>query len=291
MEAKDIRLGVVGAGFVGGALIRGFSGYNPITVYDKGQGQGSLEEVVDNSDVIFVSVPTPMRQDGSCDTRILDEVLGEIEAELAFLDRIHFPEVVIRSTVPPTWFKDAYCKYPNFHSLLFMPEFLTERTADLDFINAPRFIIGACSPAEDRTYERTRDVFQARFPRVRIPVMTWEEASLVKLGTNVFFTVKVSFFNELYRLSKTFDNVDPTDVINELINDGRIGKSHFQVPGPDGDFGWGGSCFPKDNMSYQDISFKQGVEPLMAEAAREVNDEVRTDRSWEKDIGRAVSED
>ena len=76
MSKNSTRLGFIGAGFVGGAMIRGFSGYNPITVYDKGQGQGSIEEVVENSDVIFVAVPTPMRQDGSCDTRILEDVLN-----------------------------------------------------------------------------------------------------------------------------------------------------------------------------------------------------------------------
>jgi UDPglucose 6-dehydrogenase len=262
-------------------MIRGFAQSNPITVYDKHQGIGSLEEVVRDGQVIFVCVPTPMRKDGSCDTRIVEEVITEIDKEAAFLSSAA-PEVVIRSTVPPEFLEELEERVEHIH-LLFMPEFLTERTADLDFINSSRFIIGGNS-FEDSRY--LRHALKMRFPRTRIACMSFTEAALVKYGTNTFFTVKLSFFNELYNEVLEHGG-DPDAVLAEIMQDGRIGRSHFQVPGHDGDLGWGGHCFPKDNRAYS--SFAQSSK--MVDAAWEVNEEFRENRDWEDQTGRAVSED
>lgn len=271
------HLGFVGAGFVGGAMIRAFSGYFPMTVYDLGKGVGSLDDIVDKSDVIFVAVPTPMRKDGSCDTRIVEEVLLEIDSKLT-----QKTEVVVRSTCPPRFFVPLQEKL-NRTTLVFMPEFLTERTADLDFINAPRFIFGCEYPNINL---KVQGVFEERFPRTRQVKMTWEEASLVKYGTNVFFSIKLSFFNELHQIAESM-NANPDDVIAEILQDGRIGRSHFQVPGHDGDFGFGGHCLPKDNRAFSAFT----DEYLMADAAWEVNNRMRSKRDWEEQTGRAVSED
>jgi UDPglucose 6-dehydrogenase len=272
------HLGFVGAGFVGGAMIRAFSGYFPMTVYDLGKGIGSLDDIVDKSDVIFVAVPTPMRKDGSCDTRIIEEVLLEIDGKLT-----QKTEVVVRSTCPPQFFLQIHEKL-NRTTLVFMPEFLTERTADLDFINAPRYIFGVYHP---NLPLKVADVFEERFPRTRQTKMTWEEASLVKYGTNVFFTIKIAFFNELYKLAEGMD-ANPEEVIAEILQDGRIGRSHFQVPGHDGDFGFGGHCFPKDSQAF--CAFADGWHH-MAMAAWDVNQQVRKNYDWEEQKGRAVSED
>lgn len=282
-----IRLGFVGAGFVGGATIRAFSGYFPISVYDKGKGIGDLRSVCQNSDVIFVSVPTPMRKDGSCDTRIVIEVAEEINRYIKTLGRGDDGiEVVIRSTVPPDFMGELW-QILSHVNLLFVPEFLTARTADLDFINSSRFIIGSLEPENSEHWMKTVAVLRERFPRTRITTMSYAEASLVKLGTNNFFAVKLSYFNELYKTAQN-NGADPDVVIQEILQDGRIGRSHFQVPGHDGDFGWGGMCFAKDNRSFSIISAPNNK---MVDAAWEVNNEVRTNRDWERDIGRAVSED
>ena len=283
---EKVRLGFVGAGFVGGAMIRGFSGYFPMEVYDKGKGIGSLRAVVERSDVIFVAVPTPMRATGECDTRIVMEVVEEINHAVKVLDRTNDKiEVVIRSTVPPNFLIELWTICAHI-KLLYMPEFLTERTADLDFINAPRFVIGSYSPEDHEEWMNLVAALRERFPRTRITTMSYQEASLVKYGTNTFFSVKLSFFNELYRVAEKL-GADPNVVIQEILQDGRIGRSHFQVPGHDGDFGWGGHCFPKDNRAYAVIA---GDDSLMVDAAWEVNNKVRENRNWERDR-RAVSDD
>ena len=196
-------------------------------------------------------------------------------------------EVVIRSTVPPGFLKEMW-EGTSTLQLLFMPEFLTERTADLDFIVAPRYIIGTNNPEDPDEYMKTVQAFGERFPKTRIPIMTYTEASLVKYGTNNFFCVKLSYLNELYNTALELGVEDPNVVIEEILQDGRIGRSHFQVPGHDGDFGWGGHCFVKDNRAFAHIS---GVNNEMVNAAWEVNKEVRTNRDWEDQVGRAVSED
>jgi len=273
----NVRLGFVGAGFVGGAMIRAFSGYFPCIVYDKDKKIGSLKEVVGESDVIFLSLPTPEGEYGQCDTTILDSVLREINEMCVTVrcpgDPTPLP-IVVRSTVTPTWFYEASERNEHLE-IFYMPEFLTARTADLDFIMSSRFILGTDDPDCPSLSARMIDeVFEARFPRTPFKIMTWEEASLVKYATNCFFTVKISFFNELYEICNSLA-VDGKKVIEEVMNDGRIGRSHFKVPGPDGSFGWGGACFPKDSSEWEN-GF--GVDASdMVSAARKVNERVRRD--------------
>ena len=280
-------MGFVGAGFVGGAAIRAFSGYNNIVVYDKGLGIGTLKEVCEKADTIWVAVPTPARKNGDCDTRIVEEAVHLIDDAIEAADReFDEVEVVVRSTVPPEFLRELSEGVDNI-CLLFMPEFLTERTADLDFITAPRFIIGTASTDEKTDLAYTERVLMNRFPSTRIKVMSLEEASLVKYATNNFFAMKISFFNELYKIAEALD-ADPTEVINEVVQDGRIGRSHFMVPGHDGDFGYGGHCFPKDVRAYSNFAYPNTI---MSSATEYVNHTVRTNKDWEKMKGRAVSED
>lgn len=266
----DTRLGFVGAGFVGGAMIRAFSGWNPCTAYDKGKNVGDLRVTVENSDVLFLSLPTPQMDSGRCDHSILDEVLGQIDDILDESDR--WMPVVVRSTVTPGWFEEAQSDVDHIE-LFYMPEFLTARTADLDFIMSSRFILGMEDPNDHSdSADRIQGVFAERFPGTRFERMTWEGASLVKYATNCFFTVKISFFNELAQICKAHGE-EPEEIIAEVMNDGRIGRSHFQVPGPDGKPGWGGACFPKDSAEWE-FGFGKGHNS-MVRAARAVNRRVR----------------
>lgn len=281
-------MGVIGAGFVGGALIRAFAQYTDIKVYDTGKDIGTFEDVM-KQDVIFVCLPSPMKKSGECDTSIIEKTLFEIDKHL-----YHPRPVIVKSTVPPTWFEEMQDRL--YHADLgYMPEFLTERTADIDFINSSRFILGVSRGSiigEEVTigFGDVVELFQSRFPGTRLSVMTWEEASLVKYATNNFFTVKLSFFNEVYNLAEMLD-AEPEKVIEEILQDGRIGRSHFQVPGHDGDFGWGGHCFPKDNRAYSYFAKEALSTSTMVDAAWEVNERVRENRDWEKQKGRAVSDD
>ena len=260
-------VGIIGNGFIGGALYHGFSSITDVKIFDINPSRSphTLTEVI-GQDIIFLCIPTPMNNVGECSTKNLEQ---ELKSVLALCDATGQPKsIVIKSTIPPDFFRRL-----TDSRVVYMPEFLTERTSNLDFIQSTRFIFGVC---DRKTLDpQLSNLFRTRFPNTRQVIMSWEEASLVKYATNNFFTVKLSFFNELMKLCNEIPTVSGTEVINEVIEDGRIGRSHFQVPGPDGKAGWGGHCFPKDNRALIFYARSLGIDLKMLETAWTVNIEAR----------------
>ena len=133
-----MKIGIIGKGFVGSAVEFGFSAQTgcdaEIKVYDKDPSKSthSLEETVNNSDFVFVSVPTPSNLDGSIHTGILESVLSDINNVYN-----NGAVILIRSTVVPGTTRKLQEKF-NL-PIVFNPEFLTERSAKFDFINQARF--------------------------------------------------------------------------------------------------------------------------------------------------------
>lgn len=274
MDNKKLpQIGIIGAGFVGSAVASGFSLHAHLKIYDKYlPGMDSMEEVA-NQDFIFVCVPTPMRPDGTQNLGILREALGEF---FACKPSSYFPNVIIKSTVMPgtTRAMATTFKYPYF---LMNPEFLTERTARLDFINTSRIIIGG---ERDEVVDDLRMLYRSRFPATPIFHTTWEGAELVQYMANAFFATKVSFLNEFYDICQHL-GLDYNAVRDMWLADGRIGNSHTDVPGHDGDRGFGGKCFPKDLSAIcrwtQDVIGR----PLeVCEAAQAVNNRIRKKKNW-----------
>ena len=293
---KKYNIGIIGNGFVGSAVAYGFSpqcGYDAnVRIYDKQQEKSncSLEETVNESDFIFLSVPTPSNQDGSIHLGIIETALAEIND--AKVDTKKENVVLIRSTVVPGTTRKLAKKYPRLN-LVFNPEFLTERSAKFDFINQSRFIIGGCSYMPDTPRWETAAVanlFKHRFGNSTPVVMCdYETAEIIKYMNNWFFAVKVSFLNEMRMLAEK-SNVDWDVAVDGFVRDGRVGHSHLQVPGPDGKFGFGGSCFPKDLRAIIQFGEENEVDMKTLKAAWETNLIVRPERDWEKLKGRSVIE-
>ena len=283
------NIGIIGRGFVGSAVAFGFghgcgADYN-IYIFDKDpkKSENSLEEVITSSDVIFVSVPTPSRVDGSIDLTIVDNCLEEINLELTKTS--NNPIVLLRSTIVPGTTANYQKKYPDLR-LVFNPEFLTERSANFDFINQTRFILGG---KKDNTQE-VAELFKQRFGESMPVIETdFSSAELIKYVANIYFATKVSFLNEMKLISDKV-NADWDTVIDGFLRDGRVGHSHCQVPGPDGKNGYGGSCFPKDVQALIHFSKEIGVNLNVVEGSWQTNLEVRPERDWEKLKGRAVSD-
>ena len=114
-------------------------------------------------------------------------------------------------------------------------------------------------------------------------------AELVKYMNNTFFATKVSIMNEFKRVC---DNIggDWEKALYGFASDSRIGDSHLHVPGPDGKHGYGGTCFPKDVNAFTRFAREHHAPLNTIEAGWETNLEVRPEKDWEKDKGRAVSE-
>jgi UDPglucose 6-dehydrogenase len=84
------------------------------------------------------------------------------------------------------------------------------------------------------------------------------EAALAKYTINSFLATKVAFMNEIYFLSRSL-GLNYNKIAEMVSIDERIGRSHMRVPGPDGTFGFGGACFPKDTSALLKFAEEQGV--------------------------------
>jgi len=280
-----MRIGVVGNGFVGSSVAFGFSPQcgcdAEVKIYDKDKSKSlnSLEEVVNESDFIFVSVPTPSNKDGSINLDVVYNIFDE-------MDKINYRKdniFLLRSTVIPGVTKKLQEKYKNLN-IVFNPEFLTERSAKFDFINQTRFIIGG----DEVNTNRVADLFRWRFGNT-IPVIetNFETSEMIKYMNNCFFATKVSFMNDMRKIADKSD-VDWDLAVEGFVRDGRIGHSHLAVPGPDGKYGFGGSCFPKDVQAMINHAQSVGVNPMTLIGAWETNVQVRPEKDWEELKGRAV---
>ena len=271
-------IGIIGQGFVGGAVYHKFKNFYNVLTFDLDESKcnSSESELIEKSEVIFVCLPTPMNTDGSCNTDIVESVIKKIN------DNSKGKIVVIKSTIPPGTTNNLNSKYENV-IVSFNPEFLTERNAIEDYENQNRIILGGPRPATTKL----KQVFSKVFPKAEIIKTDSTHAEMVKYLINTFLSVKVSFANEIYQLCNKL-NIDYDKVVEYAIHDERLGNSHWSVPGHDGDFGFGGHCFPKDLLALISLTNKLGTLNNVLDATKKTNDAVRVDRDWENMKGRAV---
>ena len=279
-----MKVGIIGKGFVGSAVQFGFSPNTgcdaEVRVYDKDPNKSlnTLEEVVNESDFLFLSVPTPSNEDGTINLDIVDEALSNIN-KVSKRDNV----ILLRSTMVPGSTNMFQEKYPRLN-LVFNPEFLTERSANFDFINQSRYVLGG----EKLNVERVAKLYKWRFGQsISIIQTNSQTAELIKYMNNCFFATKVSFMNEM-KLVADKCNVDWNVAVEGFIRDGRIGHSHLDVPGHDGRMGFGGSCFPKDIQAMINLGESLGLKLETLSGAWKTNLNVRPEKDWEKLEGRAV---
>ena len=285
---QETNLGIIGQGFVGSAVKEGMQNYFKVFAFDKDPNKfssaTSIFNVVENTELTFLCVPTPMKKSGACDLSILNAALDEISKSATLLNKKNYI-VVIKSTIPPGTLDHLSSIYTNLE-LVFNPEFLTEANAIDDYKNQNRIVIGGDRPGTTKV----KQVFSKAFPQVPIIKTSATIAEMIKYVTNTFLALKVSYANEMYQICQGL-GIDYDKVIEYARYDERLGNSHWTVPGPDGDFGHGGHCLIKDTAALTHLANQLGVTTTMLEATTIKNNEVRTLKDWEGQIGRAVSED
>lgn len=271
------KVGVIGNGFVGEAIAFAFSPTTDLRVYDIDPLRSThTKEEIDECEFIFVCVPTPMFRDGTQDLSYIEKV---------FEDAVDGPVYIIKSTVLPGTTNTLCSKFPTL-SIIFNPEFLTERTAKLDMLTQARIILGG---RKDLTM-RTKELYEERFMNRHIIETDSATAELTKYMNNTYFATKVSIMNEFKRLSDKL-GTNWADALYGFASDHRIGDSHLHVPGPDGRHGYGGTCFPKDVNALIKLGNKLDTPMHTIEAGWKTNLEVRPEKDWESKLGRAVSDD
>lgn len=274
-------IGIIGQGFVGNAVYQKFKNYYDILTYDldESKSNSTLNQISEKCETIFICLPTPMDEDGRCNVSIVELELVGLNAH----NTNNTKNIVIKSTVSPGTTERWNRQYKNLN-IVFNPEFLTERNAVKDYENQSRIILGGPRPATTEI----KQIFSKVFPLAHIIKTDSTHAEMVKYLTNSFLATKVSFANEMYEICEGV-GVDYDKVIEYATQDERLGNSHWNVPGPDGDFGYGGHCFPKDVKALITVAKDMDIIPLMLSATDFKNNNVRKNRDWEQMKGRAVS--
>lgn len=251
-------IGIVGLGFVGDAIRRVFAdqGFKIVCIdADPQKTNGTYSDLKD-CEAVFVCVPSPSKENGECDTSILNSVL--------YLLKDYKNVIISKTTAPPQFYEKMQPLYPN---LVHVPEFLTSANAVKDFSGETEIIIGGQVLAYQREAER---ILRSVQPIKNVAFCSIGEAALAKYVINSFLATKVVFMNEMAELAEVHGY--DWRKIRILINvDERIGKSHTQVPGPDGQYGFGGMCFPKDTNALVKYASKLGIQLSVLKSAIKKN--------------------
>jgi UDP-glucose 6-dehydrogenase len=197
-----------------------------------------------SADVVFVC----------CFDNVLDYYLKELK---------NHPCVIIRSTLIPSKVKNSnYAVYP---------EFLVEARWEYDALNPIQIVFGG-------THDQLQKLKMVSRLDISDAIITKPEiASLMKVSTNAFLAMKVIFLNSLYQACNK-DEINYNEFKEVLKVDSRLGNTHFNVPGPDGKFGFGGKCFPKDVKWLKDYLESVNIDFDLLEAVLNLNNRIRNDR-------------
>ena len=261
-----MKIGIIGLGFVGSAVKAAYESCAVDIEYtlmdtDTSKGYCDTYEDMHKCDAVFICVPSPENDDGSCNTNILEEVLANFKNYIGV--------IISKTTAPPDVYERLAKEYPH---LVHAPEFLTAANANIDYIDGRFVIIGSSYGIYAREAARI-----IALPLHRLTMQhfcTVAEASLAKYTINTYLATKVIFMNEIKKVAEA-SNLDYNVICRMIYSDRRIGITHMQVPGPDGFYGFGGACFPKDTSALLKYSEKIGVEMSVLQSAVDKNNKIR----------------
>lgn len=246
-----MKIGIAGYGHVGEAMKKLFP---DAVIYDPPKGIGSGEEL-NTCDTVFVCVPTPEAEDGSCDTSCVEEVIS----------LLNVPLIVLRSTVPVGFTDEAMRK--SGKEIVFQPEYYGE-TAAHPFANLKErtwLSFGGTRKGIDLAIRTYQTVINSN---VRIHQTNAKEAEMAKYMENAFLALKVTFCNEMYDIATSL-GVNYNEVREIWTADPRIGTSHTFVYSDKR--GYDGSCLPKDVASLIRQAELAGTDASLIKCMQEKN--------------------
>ncbi len=263
---NTLKLGIVGHGFVGKATDYGFDINVEKFIVDPLLNTTIQQLSIFEPEIIFICVPTPMNNDGSQDTSIINLVTRQL------IEKCPSAIKVIKSTVLPSTLSNLK-KLDN--KIIYNPEFLREKHANKDFINSDMIIFGGQKKISEEVSKAYKN--NSKCMTNNHIFTDLETASLIKYCINTFLATKVIFFNEMNDVFKALKvNDEWKDVINIISEDKRIGDSHMNVPGHDGKKGFGGACFPKDTLALLKWGKDIGVDMSLIESIIRKNNIIRS---------------
>lgn len=268
------KIGIIGWGVVGQAVGKGFKTKkeNKVLWYSRGDGPYTPEEVIEESEFLFVCVPTPMFSDHSgIDPSIVKGVVDFIAPKIKGTDKV----LIIKSTVVPGTTASFKKKYPEVDFAM-NPEFLTEANALGDFLRPDRTVIGAFSQSVSA---RLAGLYQDLYgPGSKIFLTDPTTAEMVKYMSNALLATKVIFANEMYDLCTAL-GIKYEEVKAMVTADARIGPTHLDVTTIRG---FGGKCFPKDMVALIGFAKDKKIDASLLKTVWDKNLKIRKVRDWEE---------
>lgn len=264
-----MKIGVLGVGVVGLAVAMAFesSTINTVARFDK--VEFNTVEHYENllkSDIIFVCLPTPTI-DGQQSIEIL-------EKELKLLSESKYDGVVcIKSTVDPYRMgkiMEKFCSVTSYNRLKIAhnPEFLTAANPFSDFMKQKAICIASPDVFILRVVV---DAYHTIFPGIQVyHSLNCIETAIAKYMRNCYLALKVTFANDFHELCRCY-NANYDTVVEMFLSQGGIEGTHLKVPGPDGKYGYGGMCFPKDMAAMSSVMRYQAISDNIITAAEKAN--------------------
>lgn len=261
------NIAIIGDGVVGQGMTELLNKSFDLRIWDPIKHPEHVDRSeVNKCDLAIICVPTPMREDGSCDISIVEETIAWLET----------PLILIKSTIPPgatKYLREKYGKKVNFS-----PEYMGESSYFTPYWKYPdpqraethTFVIVGGNEAD----EILNIFMKVMSVDTKYMAVTAEEAELTKYMENSFFATKVTFCNEFYDIAKAFGV--PYKRLRELwLLDSRINPNHTLVF--EDNRGFGGKCFPKDVNAIVKASEAQGYTPKLLKSVLAVNKEIRNE--------------
>jgi UDPglucose 6-dehydrogenase len=220
-------------------------------IVDPKYSRETIEDIVKKAArITFVALPAPTLDDGTVDAGLIYTVFKELQ-QLKYRG-----VVVLKSTLPPTIVDDLFNIFTKDKTIdngklryVYSPEFLREAHWEDDVLKPDQIILAG--EYNDCAYVRTIYMNHSHLSKhVRYNMCDYKEAALAKYAINAYLASKVVFMNQLHPLYTDICGPSQPETwkyfIDMIVDDSRIGDTHTDVPGNDGKFGYGGSCFPKD---------------------------------------------
>ena len=257
------KIGIIGHGFVGRAIANAHDEEQLLINDPKMFDSIEVDVLKKETDWIYVAVPTPMQENGHIDTSILESVFSSLVGYNGL--------VISKSTALPNFYVSAKAQYGL--RLIHVPEFLTAVNANADYMKPELIVIGG--DVDDCMYYKNvvvqadnTDTKASKFIATDIAT-----ASAVKYYANSFLATKVIFNNQFAIWAKE-NGIGWNNIAAVSKLDHRLGSSHWAVPGPDGQMGYGGYCFPKDVSALIHSQFGQYL--TLLDHQFDINEQIRS---------------
>jgi UDPglucose 6-dehydrogenase len=245
LEGSGMKISVVGLGKLGKPIHDVLSEYYEVIGIDIG---GSFKKL---GDITFVVVPTPSLSNYKFTSEQVEDVLSKITKKQT---------VAIVSTIMPGETDRLQAKYPHL-KLIYNPTFVALGSVEHDFTNPDIVLIGGES-------EKLIDIYRTIIKsKPFYAIMTPLEAEIAKLSLNCYITTKITFANQIGNLCHRI-GIKPHRILQAIGHDSRVGEKYFHAG-----LGYGGPCFPRDNLALSAYMIDNGYDPKLARTVHQLNEE------------------